>query len=220
MASLDRLALQKYILQLDDQSRTKIRGSFANFSLFLKYPDATQALADEVREIFATKRADSASLAKRVGVEESMASDAQTVAAFLTGLAGATESDAELIEAAIESDVLPKEAVESVRTFLPSLRRQDLKRELDEVQLADSTLPSFDHLYSSVDVRLRFTGDGVEFAVPVIVAGLFTDSKEQRIWFQLNKAQAVQLVKTLEERLHQMELANRWIRARGEDSKK
>jgi len=73
---------------------------------------------------------------------------------------------------------------------------------------------SYKNFSSSVDVRLDFTAGSVDLAVPVLVAVIATDQDQERTWFQMNRDQLSDLVKILQGRLRQMDLAEEWIRAR------
>jgi hypothetical protein len=219
MASEESYPLQGVIEQLDAETRSRISRAFPRFLEFVSRPGAAEVLVPEVQRVLATSNPNTSDFAQRLGIGEDAAEDLQAAGTFLIGLAGRTESNDEIVAGVTRSGIIPENSAESVTSFLSGVRRPDLARFMRASRVADRTLPSYKNFSSSVDVRLDFTAGSVDLAVPVLVAVIATDQDQERTWFQMNRDQLSDLVKILQGRLRQMDLAEEWIRARPSGAK-
>lgn len=79
-------------------------------------------------------------------------------------------------------------------------RLVDLKPEVSKAvrtqRLVDAVLPSFDDFQAELDIRIG-AKDDAGLAVPIAVALLDTDTRSQRLWFQLSREDVENLIEKL-----------------------
>lgn len=135
-----------------------------------------------------------------------------------------------ILSAAIEVKETPNEIVDMLREKLSLDRSQtsgatklmvEFQKRASEVSqasakrdLSTELLPSFQHLWSTVDIRLKFANGNVSMFVPVVVAQIKTDREafQGRFWFQMSKAQLKRLISEAQKILGEIEAAETWAR--------
>lgn len=135
----------------------------------------------------------------------------------LLALIAARQEDAEsFVDGLVESKLLePVGRVQALRLVRPLVSaRPALITAMQETQLARETIPSFNGMSISVDLRLGFEGSEVATSIPISLVYLKTDVEEKDVYFQATIADIRYLISNLTDALHQLEAARRWAGVR------
>jgi len=152
-------------------------------------------------------------LATTLGVEEDVAGLIASATSLLMALATSrTEDSALLVAGLVEEEFVKESSRHAALHVLEVLAsdRESLKQSMKIDSLAAETIPSFNSLSTSTDLRLRFKDGEIELVVPAVIAHLTTDHSETNCFFQLKKSDIVQLIDQLQKILEQIEKAERW----------
>ena len=116
-----------------------------------------------------------------------------------------------MITAAVNAKIVAEPDADGVRRLaaLIARDRSQFRRALAKQELAASLLPSLAEFHTVVDIRPSFGKKGLDFALPVILVHIDTDTR-QEIWFQASKGEVENLVKGLQEALQRVEEAEKW----------
>ncbi len=127
--------------------------------------------------------------------------------------AGPRVSVSDLLEAAAGLDIFRAEQHAAVRKLaeIAQSYRQKAKTRLAENETARAVLPSLTRFVVTVDLRLAFDGDQVSSSVPVLLAYIATDARDQHLWLQLTKQQTETLIADLQAAVTRMTAANRLV---------
>lgn len=151
---------------------------------------------------------DGVELAKELAVKPRQALDVVYLGFFLTAFVATSDEPADVARISAEVGIVDAADVAAVANCLTELRKE--KDDFQRQHFAEHTLPSFEFLDTSVDVRCIVRNGAVSSTVPVIVARLDTDADE-RIAFQLSKGQLLGLLRTLNAALAEVEAVERWL---------
>ena len=119
---------------------------------------------------------------------------------------------AEFSEAATKSRLIDSESVSKLKTFFDAFVAQakPVAEAMKRSSVSDQVLPSFYDMDVAVDMRLGFSGDNVEIAVPVAVFHIDTDAEDRQLWFQCSKQQLASIRDEINEALKKMDMAESW----------
>ncbi len=117
--------------------------------------------------------------------------------------------EVELIKAGLLRDA-DRSAVAELLSHL-SNDKENIKKSFDISELASSTLPSFRHLSTSLDLRFRFEQNTIDLTVPVIVASLQTDDGLSNTFFQMKPSDVVRLADQFTKLKVQIEAVEAWV---------
>lgn len=164
---------------------------------------------------------DEEELSLRIGVSKDEAARLYAVATLLTG--GITTADStpeELVKAAVDAKVLDEPQRNAALEFckLVLSQRVPTALALRQSRLASRVLPALESLDVVVDLRFGFDKGRADYTVPVVLAYLDTDSRDQHVWFQMTLAQVERMIKDLREVLEQLKEAQRFAE-KGRQSK-
>jgi len=139
-------------------------------------------------------------LAKDLGISVDEATGAVAALGMFSALASTTHGETveQVLQGVIDSGLISVSEKPGFLRILPKV--QQIKPELSKTvatrRLMDAVLPSFDDFEAVVDIRIGDHEKG-GFAVPMAVALLDTDSRDQRLWFQLTKQDVETLIEKL-----------------------
>lgn len=123
------------------------------------------------------------------------------------------ETAKEFVEIGRSAKIINEENFESILSFLTSANdlASRIRNQLDATSLRNENLPSLRQFELSVDVRVRFSKDGVDMAAPVVVAHVDTDAQDMEVWFQMTPSQLSALITRLQKLEANIALANKFI---------
>lgn len=155
---------------------------------------------------------DTEEMRQKLSLSERQASAATLVGALAIGLVTSGEDTERSIEVATTAQVVTPETAGLFRSLMEALQpqKQTLSETIQSAELASETLPSFNGLDLTLDLRLGFEGSAIKGAVPVVLAHLRTDVRDARVFFQIQKRDIVGLISQLEKILRQVEEAEKW----------
>jgi hypothetical protein len=127
--------------------------------------------------------------------------------------AGPRVSASNLLEAAASLNIFQAEQHAAIRKLaeIAQSYREKAKTRLAESETARAVLPSLTRFVVTVDLRLAFEGDKVTSSVPVLLAYIATDARDQHLWLQLTKQQAETLIADLQAAVTRMTTADRLV---------
>lgn len=119
---------------------------------------------------------------------------------------------AEFSDAATKSKLIDSESVARLKTFFDAFVAQakSVAEAIKRSSVSDEVLPSFYEMDIAVDMRLAFSGDNVDIAVPVAVLHIDTDAEDRQLWFQCSKQQLAIIRDDIDEALKKMKVAESW----------
>jgi len=174
------------------------------FSAISKLPESAHSIL--LNKVIATtgrtSSAEDEQLAKDLGISVDDATTAMAAIAMLSALASIPSREGETIEQllqdVIEAGLATASEKPALLRILPKLQqtKPDFRKAMDTRELEEAVLPSFDEFEAVVDIRIGGS-ERSGFAIPVAIAFLDTDSRDQRIWFQLTKKDVESLVEKL-----------------------
>jgi hypothetical protein len=136
----------------------------------------------------------------RISVEEATA--AMAALGMFSALASARSETAEqLLQVMIDSDFVSSQDQSSLLRIVPKITqiKPEINKAVATNRLLSAVLPSFDDFEAVLDIRVGDEESG-GFALPVAVAYLDTDARDQHLWFQLTRED----VEKLQEKLNSL----------------
>jgi len=89
--------------------------------------------------------------------------------------------------------------------------RARLKQSLERAELSAEVLPSLDEFEMAIDLRIKYDGQKISAVIPVLIAYIDTDATGQRLWLQMSKPQVEKLIRDLQARLTEIQIAENWL---------
>lgn len=171
------------------------------FSVVAKLPESAHSVLLKVIVASAGLRSttNEEQLAKELNISVDDATGAVASLGMLSGLSSTGDETAEnVLQAMIESGLISDSAVPVVRRILPNLVKikPEVGKAITRQRLIDAVLPSFEDFDAELDIRIG-SKEHAGLVVPVAVAFLDTDSRDQRLWFQLTKEDVESLIEEL-----------------------
>lgn len=161
---------------------------------------------------------DEPSVQEKLGLDEERATALAVIAMTLGMSPVAKESPEEIVTLLNERFSLSSAQVDGARTLIREFEKRAIEASsaVQRRTLASKLLPSFEHLRSTVDLRLKFTGEEASVFAPVAIAHLTTDAAPPlgRFWFQMSKSELKRLIAEAQEALGEMERVERWAAKR------
>jgi hypothetical protein len=179
--------------KLDESSRRKV------FEAFLTIvPDLTDI--------------DTGDLARKTSVDEERLGPIVLVLAVLSlGFAGFSGSVDDFVKYITEGLDTGVELGQLVRPFFEGIdsRRGTISSEMSKDELSNAVLPTLVRAATAVDLRVRFKGDTIDLATPVLVVSLTTDTRGDDVVIQIPKNRLRRLVDQLRQDLDRLERAEK-----------
>jgi hypothetical protein len=149
-----------------------------------------------------------------LGLSASDISSVFAAAMLMIPFVGEGVTTAEFSDAATTAKLIDSEFVAKLKTFFDAFVAQakPVAEAIKRSSVSDQVLPSFYEMDIAVDMRLAFSGDKVDIAVPVAVLHVDTDAEDRQIWFQCSKQQLAFIRDDIDDALKKMELAESWAR--------
>jgi hypothetical protein len=116
-------------------------------------------------------------------------------------------------QAVAEAKILPESATAATLRFCSIVLqyRTSLLQIVDRVRTGIQVLPAFTGVFTTVDIRPRFSKGRITLVVPVALVLIKTDERERsHFWFQATKPQLQELIKELGEALNRIDIAEQW----------
>lgn len=138
-------------------------------------------------------------LAKDLNIPVSEATAAMAALAMLSAIAFTSKATSQdVLQATIESGLISDAEKPALLRILPKLAEitPTIGKAVTRERLLNAVLPSFDDFDAELDIRIGGK-EHAGLAVPVAVAFLDTDSRDQRLWFQLSKDDVEGLIEKL-----------------------
>jgi hypothetical protein len=164
---------------------------------------------------------DEEKLSVKIEVSKDEAARLYSVATILTvGIITGDSTPEEVVKAAVDAKVLDEPQRNAALEFCKFVVSQRVPTALALKQsgLASRVLPALESLDVVVDLRFGFDKGRADYTVPVVLAYLDTDSRDQHVWFQMTLAQVERMIKDLRKVLEQLKEAQRFAE-KGRQSK-
>lgn len=201
---------------LDRPSEASLKMMRKGFALFgrLSKSQITAVVNVAVATMEDAHAVDKLGATDTLGLSESETFPTVVAASFLGRAINSRESLGEITEILRKRFDLGEKDVAGINTVLAEfqLRRTEIEETTERQALANAILPSFEHLRTTVDLRLKLVDDSVYTVAAVAVAHLQTDDEHQRVFFQLSKEQLKRLIDESQGTLKEMDEKEEWIR--------
>jgi hypothetical protein len=205
-----REQIAAYFKQFDDLQRQTFKTAFTDL---LDLPASKQKhILPELIQYFNRSSSPSKEVSQKCEItDEALAAFilAQSLASFVR----ADETDDAIIEGLQEALALPADVLSAVRTLLTLLRedRDTLDKLRNRQNLAAETMPAFETIQISTDIRLKIEDGEITDRVPVVIATIFSDAPNGFFSFQMSKEDLTELKLATEKALKGLALASAWI---------
>lgn len=157
-------------------------------------------------------------LAPKIGVTPTESGSLLTMAGLVSGLLPVSNSVDELLDACISEGYLSPEVRPLARDFVTSLQTADVHGAIARSQLASQTLPSFESLDFSVDVRFLFRDGDIVVATPVLLVSLKTDIPTESLNFQASRGDVIALMNLLRDAMRFLDSADEIVKRKKAES--
>ncbi len=138
-------------------------------------------------------------LAKDLKISAEEATGAVTALGLFSALASTGDETPEnVFQGMVDAGLISDTAKPALARLLPKIAQMKpaVTKAVTRQSLIDAVLPSFDDFDAEVDIRIG-SKEHAGLVVPVAVALLDTDARDQRLWFQLKKEDVESLIEKL-----------------------
>jgi hypothetical protein len=152
-------------------------------------------------------------LAKSLAISVEDATGAVAAMGLFSALTSTGDENPEnVLQGMIDAGLISDSMKPAVQRLLPKIAqlKPSVKKAVTRQRLIDAVLPSFEDFDAELDVRIGGK-EHAGLAVPVAVALLDTDARDQRLWFQLTKEDVESLIEKLNELLKRFKDAEDFI---------
>lgn len=152
-------------------------------------------------------------LAKTLNISVDEATSAVAALGLLSALTSTGDQTPEnVFQAMIDAGIISDSMKPAAQRLLPKIAqlKPSVAKAVTRQRLTDAVLPSFDDFDAEVDIRIGGK-EHAGLAVPVAVAFLDTDARDQRLWFQLTKQDVEGLIEELNDLLKRFKEAEELI---------
>lgn len=145
-------------------------------------------------------------LARDLGISVEETTSAVASLGMFSSLITSAEKETadEIFQAVVDSGLISASEKPSLQRIVPKITqaKPEISKAIATQRLLDAVLPSFNDLDVVLDIRI---GDkehgGLGMAIPMAVAYLDTDTRDQRLWFQLSKEDVESMIEKLNDLL-------------------
>ncbi|HLZ11775.1 MAG TPA: hypothetical protein VKP58_04250 [Candidatus Acidoferrum sp.] len=185
------------------------------FSVVAKLPESAYSaiLETVLTNAGRQSRAEEEQLAKDLNISVDEATSAVVSLAMFSALASTGKETVEqVLQGLLDSGLVSTAEKPALLRILPKVTqiKPELSKAVATRRLTDAVLPSFDDFEAVVDIRIGDQEKG-GFAVPMAVALLDTDARDQKVWFQMTKQDVEILIEKLNQVLKRLKEAEELI---------
>jgi len=159
---------------------------------------------------------DKAGATDPLGLPEDESFPAVLAVSYLSRAIGSKESLDQAAQILKKKFSLNEQEVSGIQAVLAALQHRsgEIEEKVERQSLAHAVLPSFEHIRTVVDLRLKITDGSLATFAAVVVALLWTDDDDQKLVFQLSREQLKRLIDELQDAMTEMDEKETWIRNR------
>jgi hypothetical protein len=203
-----RIPIKEVLSEMPDSARAIVRNGF---SVVAKLPEsADPVLLQSVLESAGQRgTTNEEQLAKALNISVHEATGAVAALGLFSALTSTGDEDPEnVLQAMIEAGIISDSMKPAMQRLLPKIAqlKPSVTKAVTRQRLIDAVLPSFEEFDAELDIRIGGK-EHAGLAVPVAVALLDTDARDQRLWFQLKKEDVESLIEKLNELLKRFKQA-------------
>jgi hypothetical protein len=185
------------------------------FSVVAKLPDSvhTVLLKSVLASVGQGAPTGEEKLAKDLNISVDEATGAVTALGMLSSLSSAGDEGPEnVLQAMIDSGLISEPDKPALLRMVPKIAQMKpaVGKAFTRQRLTQAVLPSFEDFRAELDIRVGGKEDA-GLMVPVAVGLLDTDTRSQRLWFQLTKEDVESLIETLNELLKRFKEAEELV---------
>jgi len=197
-----RIPIKEILSELPQSAKAVVRNGF---SVVAKLPEsAHSALLESVLKSAGHRgTTGEEQLAKTLNISVDDATGAVAALGLFSALTSTgNETPENVFQGMIDAGIISDSMKPAVQRLLPKIAqlKPSVAKSVTRQRLIDSVLPSFEDFDVELDIRIGGK-EHAGLAVPVAIALLETDARDQRLWLQLKKEDVENLIEKLSELL-------------------
>jgi hypothetical protein len=203
-----RIPIKEVLSDMPHGAKAMVRNGF---SVVAKLPEsAYSALVESVLKSAGQRSTtNEEQLAKALNISVSDATGAVAALGLVSALISTGDETPEnVLQGMIDAGLISESTKPAVQRLLPKIAqlKSSVTKAVTRQRLIDAILPSFEDFDAELDIRIGGK-EHAGLAVPVAVAFLDTDARDQSLWFQLKKEDVESLIEKLKELLNRFKEA-------------
>jgi hypothetical protein len=197
-----RVPVKEILSDMPHAAKAMVRNGF---SVVAKLPESAHSvlLQSVLKSAGQRGTTDEEQLAKTLNIPVEEATGAVAALALFSALTSTGDETSEnVLQGMIDSGLIADSIKPAMQRLLPKITqlKPSVTKAVTRQRLIDAVLPSFEDFDAEMDIRIGGK-EHAGLAVPVAVALLDTDARDQRLWFQLTREDVESLIEKLNELL-------------------
>ncbi len=193
-----KIPIKEILSDMPHGAKAMVRNGF---SVVAKLPESAHSvlLQSVLKSAGQRSTTNDEQLAKALNISVDEATGAVVALGLFSALTSTGDETPEnVLQGMIDAGIISDAMKPAMQRLLPKIAqlKPSVTKAVTRQRLIDAVLPSFDDFDAELDIRIGGK-EHAGLAVPVAIALLDTDARDQRLWFQLKKEDVENLIEKL-----------------------